>query len=101
LPATVAVCHDAVEVLALQEDHFAGETTVPADPAPNRSRIDAPQSLRAQWACHRSSIAVRHPGRVKAEARPLRRADALARNDAEHQRTSGQTISVDDDAFAR
>jgi len=38
---------------------------------------------------------------VKAEARPLRGADALARNDAEHQRASGQAISVDDDTFAR
>jgi len=97
----IAACHDAVEVLTLQEDHLARETAVLGDPTPNRSWIDAPQSLRAQGTRHGSSIAVRHPGRVKAEARPLRGADALARNDAEHQRASGQAISVDDDTFAR
>jgi hypothetical protein len=80
----IAVCHDAVEVLALHKNHLARKTTVLADPAPNRSRIDTPQSLGPKRAGYRTSMAVRHPSCMKAETCSRCSAYAFTRNDAKH-----------------
>ena len=89
----------AVEFVTLQVDHLARQAAVLVDPAAHRSRVDAPQRLRAERAGYGPTVAVGHPGGVEAEARALRGADALARDQAQHQGASGQAISVDDNAF--
>jgi len=98
--AAIATRNDAIKFAALQEDHPARQAAMSNDPAPNRSRINIPEGLCAERTCYRPAIAVGHPGGMKAEARTLRSANPVMRNQAQHQRASRQAISVDDNAFA-
>jgi len=92
--------HDAVELIALQEDHLARQATVAVDPVPHRGRVDMPQSASTRGAGHWAAVAVRHPGGVKAEARARGRAELVVRDHAQHQRAGRQAIAVDDDTLA-
>jgi len=91
----------AMQVLTLHVDHAPRQATVAIDPAAYVVRINVPKRLRAERARHRTAVIVRHPRGVEPEARARRRADAIARDEAEHQRACGEAIAVDDDALAR
>src|ERR1700688_4399059 len=99
--ALVATRHDAGERVAFQEDHLARQSAVPVDPAPYRAWINIPERLRAHRAGDRASVSIRHPGGVEAEARAPGRADAVTRDQSEHQRAAGQALAIDDNALAR
>src|SRR5262249_59584835 len=95
----IAARHDAVELVALHEDHLARQPAVLIDPATHRSRVNAPQRLRPERTRDGPSVPIRHPRGVESEARPVRGADALARNEAQHQGAGRQAIAIDDDAL--
>ena len=72
-----------------------------ADPAAYIRRIDTQHQLRTHQAGDRMAECIGQPGSMEAELRTRCRADALARNDAEHQRASGQARAVNDYVLSR
>ena len=79
----------------------AREAAAPGDPALHVRRIDRHQQLRAAAVGDGPAVLAVMPGGMKAEPRAPRHADALTRDDAEHQRAGRKARPVDDHLLTR
>src|SRR5262249_1297346 len=89
------------EFAAAEIHHAWGQPAAPRDPAAHVLRVDVHQQLRRLAARHLLAIAAGMPGRMEAEPRARRDADAVGRDHAEQpgaRRTAG---AVDDGPLAR